>query len=105
MKLDMELYHGPRYVAIEFRTNPKNKMAATADFVNVLLCPITPWIMHVSSPNLMCTSGINIRCRFYIFGAIMKNKMAARAKLYFFADSAFLNDITHFKRKPLEISS
>ena len=63
--------HGPRYVAIEFWTNPKNKMAATADFVIFLVRPIKPWKMHVSSPNLMCTSSIYIRCRVYIFGTIM----------------------------------
>ena len=47
----------------------------------------------------------NMRHQFYMFEVILKNKMAARTEFKNFADSAFSNDGTHFKRKPLEVLS
>ena len=80
-------------------------MAATADFVHFLLCPITPWRIIVSSPNFTCISHINIQHHLHMIEVILKNKMAAKTEIINFADSAFSNDVTHFKRKPLEVSS
>ena len=74
-------------------------MAATATLVSFLFCPITPWEMSISSPNLTCTSAINIyNDRFRFFRVIIKNQYNGCIS----GNITFLL-IQHFKKKYIYI--